>query len=200
MDISKMFEEWKDSFLNPGKKMPSLVEKADLSQGLQHLIIGYVISGIIGIILAVLLSVSAGPLGMLFGGVGIFGQILGIIFGIIFYLIGAAIIWIIAKVLGGMGTYGQQVHMTAAPFAFLLVINSILSIVPFLGAFLSFLLSLYYLYLMTIAIKEAHKFSTLRAVASWLLPIIIVGLLVLVMGAAILGSLGLGALAMAKTY
>lgn len=199
-----MFEEWKETFLHPSQSMPKLAPNANLGSGLQHLAVGFVISGIISAILIFISSIIAGPSAAAVGDIGLMAVVFSImvvfsiIVGFIGPLLGAGLIWIMAKILGGKGEYGQQLHMTSAPLAFLMVVTSILNIIPLAGALIGILLNLYYLYPMTVAIREAHKFSTLKAIAAWLLPIIIVVIIVFIFAASMLASLGLAGLALKK--
>jgi hypothetical protein len=170
-----MFEEWKETLFHPEDIFPKLVEKANLETGLKYLAVGYIIFGILDTIAASLFDVA--HLGFLIettgGMIGIMKSIFTIIGGFIFALVFSAIVWIIARIFGGKGSYGAQLHMTSAPLALVLVINGILDFIPIVGIIISFLLQLYYLYPLTIAIKEVHKFSTLKAVALWLISYII---------------------------
>jgi len=192
LDMSQMFEEWKETFLHPGTTFPKMVKTANLGGGLQHLAVGYVVYAILSFIAAIIVgTLIGGAAGLALGAsLGIMGAIVMIIGGIIGGLIAAGIMWIIAKILGGVGSYGAQLHMTSAPLAFILVLSGILSFIPIVGSIIALLLMIYYLYPLTIALREAHKFSTLKAVACWLLPIIIVGIIVVLLGVALLATLG----------
>jgi hypothetical protein len=201
LDINEMFNEWVETLLSPGTAFPKMVKNANLGAGIQHLVVGYSIYGILLFIAATLFgTMIGGALGMGFGAsFGLMKAVMEIITGIIFGLIFAGIIWVFAKLLGGTGSYGAQLHMTSAPLAFVLVLQGILSFIPFLGPIIGALISLYYLYPLTLAIKEAHNLSTLKALAAWVLPIIIVFVLLAIF-AAILGAALLGALWAANQY
>jgi hypothetical protein len=201
LNINEMFNEWIETLLSPGTAFPKMVKNANLGAGIQHLIVGYLMYGILTFIAATLFGTMVGSaLGMGFGtGSSIIATIIGIIIGIIFGLIAAGIIWVFAKLLGGTGSYGVQLHMTSAPLAFVLVLQGILSFIPFVGPMIGALISLYYLYPLTLAIKEAHNLSTLKALAAWVLPIIIVFVLLAIL-AVIVGAVLLGALGAANQY
>jgi len=196
-----MFNEWIETLLSPGTAFTKMVKNANLGAGIQHLVVGYSIYGILAFIAATLFgTMMGGALGTGFGtGSSIIATIIGIIIGISFGLIFGGIIWVFAKLLGGTGSYGAQLHMTSAPLAFVLVLQGILSFIPFVGPMIGALISLYYLYPLTLAIKEAHNLSTLKALAAWVLPIIIVFVLLAIF-AAILGAALLGALGAANQY
>jgi len=193
-----MKDEWIESLASPGTAFPKIAKKANLVGGLQHVAVGYLINGILTFIAVALFgTMLGGALGMTAGiGFGIVTMIVGIIFGIILSLIGAGLIWIVAKLLGGTGEYGTQYHLTSAPLAAVLIIQGVLSFIPFLGAIIGGLISIYYLYPLTLAIKEAHKFSTLKAVAAWAIPAIVVLILAVAFaGIATLAMIGvLGAM------
>jgi len=196
LDINEMFNEWKETLLSPRTAFPKMVKNANLGAGIQHLVVGYLMYEILTFIAATLIGkIMGGALGMSFGAsFGLTKAVMGIIIGIVFGLISGGIIWVFAKLLGGTGSYGAQLHMTSAPLAFVLVLQGIFSFIPFVGLMIGVLISLYYLYPLTLAIKEAHNLSTLKALAAWILPIIIVfvllAILAVILGAALLGALG----------
>ena len=132
--------------------------------------------------------------------------IIFIVGGIILTLIGVGIQFLIAKLLGGTGTFEQQYYLsslTAMPALILSIIAGIISglfgKVPILEVIITLLLilaiGLYLLYLQTKAIKEAHQFSTLKAFAVLFITPIIVGL---VMGTAIMALIA--SMAVTKGY
>jgi len=168
-------EEWKTTLTDPQNAMPSLKKKANLVDGLKHLGIAVVVSGIIG---AIIMSLFGGPLGAVFG----FGTlILGFVLGFIMLLIGNGVIWLFSVLLGGKGEFGKQVHLTAAPYAPIAVASSILNIIPFVGSILGFLLTIYYLYPLTIALKTNYGLSTIKAVLAWLIPGIILTVIAVIL-------------------
>lgn len=194
MDLNKMYESWKAAFLQPEKVLAASRKKASLEEGAKQLAIGLVVAGVISGIITTIYTLGIGvasivltPIGMLIG-------------GLICYLVANAVFWVIAKVLGGKGGYGQQFHLSALMVVPVVVINAILGIIPVLGGLVGLLVSLYGIWLQILAVKEAHAFSTERAAVAVLLPIVVLGLLVAifaVMFAAVLGAVGLAGLAAA---
>ena len=178
---------WIDAFVKPAATFKAQKSKASLKAGLMNYGIAGLISGIITavIILAGLSAlVSTGFTLPSMEGVGVTGAVGAVIGGIIAALIGSliitAILWVVARILGGKGTYTQQYYLVslyAVPVA-------ILSIIPLVNI----LVILYGLYLLTVALREAHGYGTGKAVITWLILLVIVVIIALVIGAAILGS------------
>jgi len=183
LDIVK---EWKETLIKPKVSLPALKKKANLKDGLIHLTIAVIVSGVLG---ALSVSLFGGPLAAVFG----FGTlIIGIISMFILLLIGNGVLWIFANLLGGKGEFGKQVHLAAAPYAPIVIIQSILNFIPIVGQLLSFLLGIYYLYPLTMALKTNYGLSTFKAVLAWLIPGVIVFVVVIaavvILGATLLGG------------
>lgn len=102
----------------------------------------------------------------------------GLLTGIILF-IESFILFITSKILGGGGDFTTQTYylsLIEAVFILISPITSILSIIPFL----SIVPFLYYLFLITVALKEAHGYGIIRAVLSWLIPSAIIIALVFI--------------------
>lgn len=167
MNLSKILEEWKGTLITPTKTMSKLKSKASLGGGMIHLAIALVISTIISAI-AMMLS------GLGFGIVAVIGiVIMGIILGAILVLVFEGVMFVVAKILGGKGSFGTQLHLTYAPYAPLTIASTILGLIPVVGGWLGLLLAVYYLYPLTIAMKETHKLGTVKAVVAWLVPAVL---------------------------
>jgi hypothetical protein len=82
---------------------------------------------------------------------------------------------IMAKLLGGQGTYSQLIYAEATFYAPLLLINSILSLIPYVWL-LTYPLALYEFILSIRAIKAVHQFSWGKAIVSSLALVILFGL------------------------
>ena len=175
MNISTMLNEWKESFISPQNSLPKIAEKANLKDGLQHLFAAHIVTSIIyffailfNTLMIIFFHISPETIMVL----PIFILMI-ILIQIMLILISNGIIWLVAKLLGGKGGYGAQLHMTSAPLALTLIISGILTIIPFIGPIMGIVVILYYLYPMTLAIRETHKFSTLKAVLSWLILVFV---------------------------
>ena len=199
-----MIETWMGVLTKPKETFANEKKNSSIMAGVkQYAIIFAIIGVLMGIAVFILQNMGIVDFsGLPLGGIAaiIVVPILVIVGGIVLTYIGVGIQFIIAKLLGGNGTFEQQYYLisiTAIPMLLLsIVVNviaGILGIIPFLGAIIAFLAilatNLYALYLQTMAIKEAHQFSTLKAVATWFIPAIIYVLVVVAVVAALLVSI-----------
>ncbi len=107
-------------------------------------------------------------------------------------LIVTGVMWIIAKLLGGSGTFTQQFFQFSYPMGGIMIISSVIGIIPCLGDLVSLVLSLYSLYIAFEIYRSVHKLSDARAILIVALPIILVillGLLIVVLFAGLIASL-----------
>jgi hypothetical protein len=114
-------------------------------------------------------------LGLVTGGAG-FGAIIAVPLG---FLIGTFIIHLIAKMLGGQGDYGKYAYLSSTFQAPLTIISSILSIIPFLGGCIGFLLIIYTYVEAYFAVKVNYGLTSGRAIAAILIPLAIVFLILI---------------------
>jgi len=117
---------------------------------------------------------------------------LSVVVGFIGWVVTAGILHLVAKILGGKGVFTEMLvlmgfallpNIFQAPIGLVVILSGGLT-----GAFLSMvlggILAIWILILDIIAIREAHKFSTGRAIATLILPfaILIVLAFILVIG------------------
>lgn len=187
------FNLWKEVLTNPIETFKKEEKNADLGQGVIHIAIAGVIAGFIGGLatftgLTAVGSMGGFGTGMMGAGIGIIAFIGALIITpivtVIGWLIFSGIIYIFAMIFGAKGDFTKQSYLIALYGAPLMIITSILNIIPFAGGILSFLAGLYGLYLLTMALKQVHKISTGKAVAIWLIPIVVF----LVLGAILAGA------------
>ncbi len=187
------FNLWKEVLTNPIETFKKEEKKADLGQGVIHLAIAGVISGFIGGLATFTGLTAVGSMGglgtgMMGAGMGAFAfvgsLIMTPIITVIGWLIFSGIIYAIAMIFGAKGDFKKQSYLIALYGAPLMIITSILNIIPFVGGILGFLAFLYGLYLLTMALKQVHKISTGRALAIWLIPAVVIGLLFVVLAGA----------------
>jgi len=111
------------------------------------------------------------------------------IFGIIGLVFSSGIYHLIAKLLGGSGTWSDLVICQAAVFApsellggliafFTILIFNIPGLF-FLPGIISFVIGVYAILLMILALKTAEKFGIGKAILTYFIPVIIIGLLAL---------------------
>ena len=184
------FELWKKVLMNLVETFKEQEKKADFTQGFAHIVIAGLIVGffagigsMIGLTaVGAMGGVTAGAMGT---GVGAMAFVVSLVVtpitSVIGWLIGSAIIYVFAMLFGGKGDFVKQSYLIALYAAPLMVVSSIVSLIPFVGPILSLLVSLYGIYLLTMSIKQAHKVSTGKAIAIWLVPVVIVAVLVSVL-------------------
>jgi len=112
------------------------------------------------------------------------------VIGIVGFAIGTGLVQLVARLLGGHGSYEKQFYMIAAFAAPILIINSVLGLIPLLGLCLTALLGFYSIYLQVAAINAVQGFGWGKSVGT---IAILIGL-VIVLGAccSALGILALG--------
>jgi hypothetical protein len=186
-------ELWKKALLQPVETFHLQRMKADLTVGAKYMAIAGVVTAVITGIVALIASGAAGivrgPLAALFAtGVSVIsfiGALIAVpIIFVLVWLVSSAVLYVIAKLLNGKGSFTEQSYLIALYSAPLNIISAILVMIPVLGPILSVLLSLWGLWLLTLALKATHRYSTGRAVATWLLPIVVLFVLALLLAAA----------------
>ena len=183
------FEIWKNAIIDPEKTFKKEEKKADIGKGIKQIGIAGIISGILS---GIAMWVGITKMGSLFGlpgatiGSGIGAMtflttiILTPIMAVISWLIWSGIIYIFAMIFGGKGSYATQSYLIALYTAPLMIIYSFLAFIPVIGQIIIFLVGLYSLYLLTMALKQSHKLSTGKAVAIWLVPAVIIAIILIV--------------------
>jgi hypothetical protein len=102
------------------------------------------------------------------------------VFGIIGFLVWSGVLYVIAKVLGGHGSFGTQasalsiINVFGALTAFLVVFIEFIPIVgPLAGALLAIALLIYTIYLHVLAMQETHGFDTTKGIIAGALPVVV---------------------------
>lgn len=162
----QFFKKWHDALVKPKDAFKREKKGASLSEALKHIALGGFIAGAISVLLAV------GNFGLL---------ILMPISAILGLIISSGIFYLFARLFKGKGEYGTQTYLFSLYQAPLLPIASIASVVPVLGGAANIAINIYSLYLATLALKETHKYSTGRAVATWLVPAILIAALFVIL-------------------
>lgn len=93
---------------------------------------------------------------------------------VIAFVISSAILYIIARALGGDGDLDGQSYLLAAGEAPMLIVTALLGIIH---PALSFLANLYTLWLNIVALQAAHRYSRAKAALTVLVPAIVVAAL-----------------------
>ncbi len=164
--------------------------KVSWSEAFKDIVITGVILGIsVGfrIFLAILLGLGTAGLGRMGilswigGSLGITSAIVAWIITIIItpieaviaWLVGSLLFWITAKILGGKADYSQQTTNLSFVQAPAMLASAVVAWIPVVGPILAELVWLYTLYPLTVNLRETHKFSTEKAMLTWLIWVVI---------------------------
>ncbi|MBA7558355.1 hypothetical protein ES705_51154 [subsurface metagenome] len=125
--------------------------------------------------------------------------ILSVVIGFIGWVVVAGVLHVVAKILGGKGVFTEMLvlmgfaalpNVFQAPIGLVAVLSGGLT-----GAFISLglsgILAIWILILDVLAIREAHKFSTGRAIATLVLPFVVLIVLVFILMIGIFLTLGI---------
>lgn len=118
---------------------------------------------------------------------GIVWLIMALISSVIYLFILSGIYHLLLKLLGAKERY-EATFMVVAYITVFNIFSTISIIEMTTTKIISFLITLYMLYLMIIGFREAHKISSLRAATAVLLPIIII--IILIIALAMLAYMG----------
>ena len=99
-----------------------------------------------------------------------FGSIITV--PLVFFIV-VGILFLFAKLFGGMGTFLQQAYAFALYYVPISGVSAIVRLAPGVGGFISFALFIYSVVLAIFAISASHRLSTGRSVAVVLLPLAI---------------------------
>jgi hypothetical protein len=105
---------------------------------------------------------------------GVF-SIIGVPLG---FFIGVAILFVVAKIFGGVGTFLQQSYAMMLYYVPIQIVTAVLGLIPVFGGLAAFVLGIYEIVLSVFAIAASHRLSIGKSVAVVLIPAIVVFLLV----------------------
>jgi hypothetical protein len=184
---------WWEMLIHPEEGM-KLAEQYStdnaITDGLRHVIWSSLVIGFIG-------SLILGPFFLLLGGISLFGTLLVppssvisslvmllvfwlvlsvfytlliIVFSIINQFIINGVVWVLARMLDGKGTFEKQFYFDSVLSAGYLTWGSLISMITFgFGLIVMIVVNLISL---TKILKDVHAFDTTKAVLSWLLPVL----------------------------
>ncbi len=197
--------EYFNIIIKPEPTMQGDLKSVDRREAMKsYALVGAVFGLILGLGFATLgglLSTLGGSAGALFGGLGVLAiivfPILLAILTVIGSLIGTGIMYLIAKALGGSGTFDQQFYVSSRlvwPAFFATIGIFFLTLIPFVGVLISFVWNLYSLYLQVVLISVVHKVSKMKGLVIMLVPLILVFILAMIFAASLIaGVVGAGA-------
>lgn len=192
MDLGKMYGTWQQAIVNPVKffSKPANV-KPDLSTAVKWSAIGGVVSVFLTE-LALLVNSKTDIVSALVSTI-----VSGAIIVLLLLLVFSGVLLLFARLLGGKGSYAGQTYAIAAIQAPLSIVIALVALVfdtlaapttytygvpvrtGLAGAiynFASFVVMLYGAYAMVIAFRSVHKYSTMRAIATFLVPAVLMGI------------------------
>ncbi len=190
MDIAKTISKWRDVLLKPSATLSKEAGKDSLREGALQMLLGGAIGGFfVGILLNIYPS-AVSDYSYLSGGNALFtlfSSVVGYaVIALVIWFIVSGLYYIFAKLLKGKGSFAQQSYLMALWYAPMVALTWL----PLVGT----LIALYSLYLATVSQRIVHKFSTLRAILSWLLPLLIIILLISVVMVFFFAGLAAGGL------
>ena len=83
------------------------------------------------------------------------------------------VLFIFSWLLGGRGSFGSQAYVQSLFYAPLVIVQQVFTEIPYVGIVLFSLMAVYSLVPTTTSLKAAHGYSTIKAVLTWILPIIL---------------------------
>ncbi len=157
---------WLGALIHPAETFRAEKERASVGDALNNVAVaGLIVSVVFGL--------------LFWSPFGLFGLAIGIILPPIFitlsFLFESLAFFITAKILGGKGDFSTQTYLMSL-FTTPLVVLSLVRLIPN-GWILYLPIALYCLQPLTLALRESHGFSIIRAVLAWLMPNIILSLI-----------------------
>jgi hypothetical protein len=175
----------REVLFNPVNFFRSIRREGDFLNPLLFAIICALISGVLGGILRMIFTLVRGE-----GFGGAVGSLIANIFLVpigtaIGLFIGAAIYHLLVLLIVRPSHAGYEATFRAVAYASALQILGWLGYIPILGIVVGIAIAIYNVVLSVIGIREMHATTTGRAVAVVLIPVIIIGILIFVVGLAI---------------
>lgn len=93
------------------------------------------------------------------------------------FFIGVAILFVVAKLFGGTGTFLEQSYAMMLYYVPIQAVTAVLGLLPFFGGLAAFVLGIYEIVLAVFAIAASQRLTTGKSVAVVLLPAVILILL-----------------------
>ncbi len=183
---------WQQAIADPNRFFSKSKMKPDLSTAVKWAVIGGVVSVFLNEL--VLLVNSKTDIANAIVSILVSGAIMMPLL----LLISSGVLLLFAKLLGGKGAYNVQTYAMAAIQAPLSIVTAIVAFVfdilfaptsylygmpirtggtGIVYGFLSFVIMLYGLYMMVMAFRSVHKYSTMRAIGTLLVPAVLIGIL-----------------------
>jgi len=212
--LSGWVSVWKDAVTKPGEQTFSRIAQspnAKLSTALLWIFLGsllnvFVASLVQGAVMSRMMQNSDFGLdGLPEGAAGglltaVCGAPIAALISVVLFALMTGIVQLIAKMFGGRGTFEQLAYALAAiltPFYLVSSVIALLGAIPFVGAcfgIVGLIVGIYVLVLEIMAVKGVNQFGWGQAIASLLLPVLVLGCCIAVGVFSILQALGPGIL------
>ncbi len=111
--------------------------------------------------------------GLLYIVIGLVAAVFQLVLGPVFFLIGQGVQWVLARILGGKGSFAEQAYFSSYIYAGYATV-SVLAFIPCVGSIVVMVAAILILYLTFIMLKQVHSLSSLRAAAVIIIPIAVV--------------------------
>lgn len=95
---------------------------------------------------------------------------LGVVYGFYTFEI---VLFLFARLLGGKGSFGAQSYAQSLFYGPLALVQQVAAVVPTVGPLLFALVAVGSLIPTTTSLKAAHGYSTVRAVLTWVIPVVL---------------------------
>jgi hypothetical protein len=183
--VPSFIQTVREVILNPVNFFRGIPRQGNFLNPVLFAAICALISAVIGGILGFVLRLALGN-----GFAGSFTRLVGTVIGapiatIIGLFIGAAIYQLLILLIVRPRHEGYEATFRAVAYASAIQVFSWLAFVPILGILVVIAIGIYNVVLTVIGIREMHATTTGRAVAVVLIPVIVVGILIFVVGFAI---------------
>ena len=192
---------WKELIFRPNETVKKETKNASFARGAKDIaVVSFIFSMIMIIIYALMfgfffllallpiLGIASGQILsvlLFFVAILIGSVICSILFSIIGWLFYAGFEFVLAKILGGVGTYKIHAYLAALQSAGLMLVTipfSIISLIPCMGMLIypvTMLIAIYGVYIRYLIVKQVHHLSRNRAILVVISPVILlVGFLV----------------------
>ena len=191
MDLNKTYDTWQQAISNPDKFFSKAKANPDLSIAVKWAALGGIVSVLCGQ-LELLVHSRTDIASALIGTI-----ISGAIIVPLFLLVSSGVLLFFAKLLGGKGTYNAQTYAISAIQAPLSIVTAAIALVldilfvpatytfgvpvrtgisGLIYGIASLVILVYLIYAMVTAFRNVHKYSTMRAIATFLVPAVLAGI------------------------
>jgi hypothetical protein len=190
-DIQSLFQSWLNALTKPNvTTFEAEIPRANWTSTLIGVAVVAIVSAIMSLLAFGATAAMMGPftdmlrqqdpsfdpntLTQFYGGAGVGGAISAFIFTFITFFLGAGLLWLVARMLGGTGSdFMTHSYLLSLSYTPTRVIASILSIIPIVGGLVGFVLTIYQLYLAGLAMQASQRMQPGRAQMAAFLPAIV---------------------------